>query len=101
MHGPPSAPGRKPGPDSTGLRLSSLLSVWRSPRRLRSRVRVRASLPVHDRQTLTAQRANLGVLAALLLEKEVVDWRMLDDLMSHAAGSPAELRVAATGAAAH
>jgi cell division protease FtsH len=45
-------------------------------------------------QTLRANRAALEALAALLLEKEVVDRTMLDGLMaSHAA--PAQLRVAA------
>ena len=45
-------------------------------------------------ETLTAHRATLDTLAALLLEKEVVDRSMLDRLMSEQA-APAQLRVAA------
>jgi cell division protease FtsH len=44
-------------------------------------------------ETLTAHRATLDTLAALLLEKEVVDRSMLDRLMSEQA-APAQLRVA-------
>jgi cell division protease FtsH len=45
-------------------------------------------------QTLRANRAALEALAALLLEKEVVDRTMLDGLMASTA-APAQLRVAA------
>jgi cell division protease FtsH len=45
-------------------------------------------------QTLRANRETLGALAALLLEKEVVDRTMLDGLMASTA-APAQLRVAA------
>ena len=45
-------------------------------------------------ETLTAHRATLDTLAALLLEKEVVDRSMLDRLMSEQV-APAQLRVAA------
>jgi cell division protease FtsH len=45
-------------------------------------------------QTLRTNRETLEALAALLLEKEVVDRKMLDGLMASAA-APAQLRVAA------
>jgi cell division protease FtsH len=45
-------------------------------------------------ETLTAHRSTLDTLAALLLEKEVVDRSMLDRLMSEQP-APAQLRVAA------
>jgi cell division protease FtsH len=45
-------------------------------------------------QTLRANRATLEALAALLLEKEVVDRTTLDGLMASNA-APAQLRVAA------
>ena len=45
-------------------------------------------------RTLTAHRSALDALAALLLEKEVVDRAMLDNLMNQAS-SAAQLRAAA------
>ena len=44
--------------------------------------------------TLTTQRASLEALAHLLLEKEVVDRRMLDDLLQSASPPPAAARPA-------
>jgi cell division protease FtsH len=46
-------------------------------------------------QTLRTNRETLEALAALLLEKEVVDRTMLDGLMAGTAAPPAQLRVAA------
>ena len=51
-------------------------------------------------QTLTQRRHTLDALAALLLEKEVVDRAMLDALMNEPASGPAGLRLAAATATA-
>jgi cell division protease FtsH len=51
-------------------------------------------------QTLTQRRHSLDALAALLLEREVVDRAMLDALMNEPASGPAGLRLAATATVA-